>query len=140
MTDGSVIMRTASTSTPLPPPVDYPVRGIGGGESTTDEDLYSSIALARQGRSRAKVLPFGSVQLADKVLGKGKFGVVRDGIFTPGADANGARTGQPQRVAVKMLHPDLDPAELSEQQDDMAREAKIMAHFAHPNIVGLIGT
>ena len=140
-TGGSVvIMRAPSASSPRLPPADYPVRGVGVGESTTDEDLYSTIALAREGRSRAKVLPYGSIRLADTVLGKGKFGVVRDGTFTPGAGDDGPDTGKPLRVAVKMLHPGLDPDELREQHDDMAREAKVMAHFTHPNIVRLVGT
>ncbi|XP_047435585.1 tyrosine-protein kinase receptor TYRO3-like [Mugil cephalus] len=64
-----------------------------------------------------------------KELGKGEFGSVYEGIFTP-------QKGTDIRVAVKTLR-----VGILSQQDlhEFLREAEIMKNFDHKNVVGLLG-
>lgn len=113
-------------------------------EPTVEQNTSTSTDQTRQKRSdpainplkrsrlRPRVLQSNWVETKDLVLGKGKFGVVRDGTFN---DAD----GESVRVAVKMVHDNLGPKETMKEHEDMIREAKVMAQFEHENVVRLIG-
>eukprot|EP00042_Codosiga_hollandica_P057642 m.856867 g.856867 ORF g.856867 m.856867 type:complete len:1639 (-) comp59640_c0_seq8:47-4963(-) len=76
----------------------------------------------------ARELKRGQVSLVE-VLGKGAFGEVSKGIFTP--DSHGTAG---YLVAVKVSHANSD-----EGREDILREAAMMAQFSHPHVVALVG-
>jgi len=82
--------------------------------------IVISVALLATGRRQPVILPFDSITVADKQLGKGRFGVVRSGVYTA---ASNVGVSASQRVAVKMLHQGLATADVEAQHIDMDREA-----------------
>ncbi|XP_051754587.1 tyrosine-protein kinase receptor UFO isoform X2 [Ctenopharyngodon idella] len=64
-----------------------------------------------------------------RMLGKGEFGAVYEGIFSP-------QRGQDIRVAVKTSK---EAIHNKEDLESFLKEAEIMKHFNHPNVVKLLG-
>ncbi|XP_056115225.1 tyrosine-protein kinase receptor UFO isoform X2 [Rhinichthys klamathensis goyatoka] len=64
-----------------------------------------------------------------RILGKGEFGAVYEGIFSP-------QKGQDIRVAVKTSK---EPIYSKEDLESFLKEAEIMKHFDHVNVVKLLG-
>lgn len=75
-----------------------------------------------------KEIPRSSVRTLER-LGAGAFGDVNKGLYRPGA------AGTEVIVAIKVLKE--NPTR--EERGELMKEATLMAQFAHPNVIGLVG-